>query len=56
MRSGPQPLEVITGLETKPPAAGGELSEAKESGGEPPMLGDFCKFSIKITHFYAPFG
>jgi len=24
-------------------------------GAKPPALGDFCKFSIKITHFYAYF-
>jgi len=22
-------------------------------GAEPPALGDFCNFSVKITHFYA---
>jgi len=26
------------------------------SGGRAPALGDFCNFSIKITHFYADFG
>jgi len=25
-------------------------------GAEPPPLGDFCNFSIKITRFYAYFG
>jgi len=25
-------------------------------GAEPPALGDFCNFSIKITYFYAYFG
>jgi len=30
--------------------------EARGARGEDPALGDFCKFSIKITHFYAYFG
>jgi len=25
-------------------------------GVKPPALGDFCNFSIKMTHFYAHFG
>jgi len=50
------------GAET--PAAGGHWGsegeipnrrrQLRESGAEPPALGDFCNFSIKITHSMPP--
>jgi len=39
-------------------SVGGAPSRRKQDGlgAEPLALGDFCNFSIKITHFYAYFG
>jgi len=40
-------------LGAPPPVAGGHWGSV---GSEVPVLGDFCNFSIKITHFYTEFG
>jgi len=40
-------------LGVKTPASKGKGGLA---GGKAPALGEFCNFSIKITHFYAYFG
>jgi len=41
------------GLGAKLPAAGGKGAEGGVLAADPPVLGDFCNFSIKITNFYA---
>jgi len=42
-------LARVMGAKPHPPKAGC-------SGALPPSLGDFCNYSIKITHFYTYFG
>jgi len=44
---GLQPPEAIEVL---------KLPAAKSKGVWPPALGNFCNFSIKVTHFYTRFG
>jgi len=52
-KSGGGVPEAIEGLRTK------FASSRQRQGGvgaKPPALGDFCNFSLKITHFYAYVG